>query len=267
MDYKKIAYCAILILFNLTFAHAQQNEQCLGQIIYTCKLAKIGDKDSLRYSVYKNELLIGKNASVWNYIKEGNEKITFKGIDTAVAFKNKKVKEYIYNEIEKISPTSSSSLLKKYNSQILLRQQISEASKKYLILDTLPKIDWRIFEDKKTILSYVCQKAIGIFRGRTYIVWFTAELPMPAGPWKLNGLPGIILAANDDKNEVFFKAIKIVTDLNCLIPYKLDGEIITSNQYYVIMLKELEKYGNMLKASGNGEMRIGKVAEKELTKN
>jgi hypothetical protein len=33
------------------------------------------------------------------------------------------------------------------------------------------------------------------------------------------------------------------------------------------MLKELEKYGNMLKASGNGEMRIGKVAEIELTEN
>lgn len=265
---KRYLYFALLFISLTQFAHAQQNEQCLGQIIYICKLAKIGDKDSIRYSVYKNELLISKNASAWNYIKEGKDKIIFKGIDTAVAFKNKKVKEYIYNEIEKISPTrnSSSLLLKKYNSQLLLRQQIDEQNK-YLILDTLPKINWQIFEDRKTILNYVCQKAIGTFRGRTYIAWFTIDLPMPAGPWKLNGLPGIILSANDDKNEVFFEASKIVTTLNCSIPYTLDGEIVTSDQYYAISLKEIEKSASMLKASGNGETRIIKMAQIELTKN
>jgi GLPGLI family protein len=203
-------YLIVLFFGSSQFASAQQDQRCLGQIVYTYKTAKLNNTSSTQYLITENTLLFSKNASLWEYIKAEN--ITFKGIDTAVEFKNKKVKKYIYDEIEKISPTtkSSNSLLKKYNSQILMRQQISEASKKYLILDTLPKIEWRIFEDKKTILSYVCQKATGIFRGRTYIVWFTTELPMPAGPWKLNGLPGIILAANDDKNEVFFEAIKMV---------------------------------------------------------
>lgn len=251
-----------------SFSYAQQNEQCLGQIIYVSKLAKINSTDSSQYSTYKNELLFGKNVSLWNNAKLGKENYTFKGIDTAEAFKNKKVKDYIYEIVEKISPTplQSSSSLKKYNSQIIYRQQI-DGAKKYLIIDTLPKIDWQIFEDQKTILNYACQKATGTFRGRNYIVWFTTELPMPTGPWKLNGLPGIILAANDDKNEVSFEAIQIKTLIDGVIPNSLDGKIVTTDQYYTISLKEIEKSASMLQASGKGTTRIEKVAQRELTKN
>lgn len=265
---KHYVYFVFLLIGLSQFSYAQEKEPCLGQIVYISKLAKINNKDSIQYSSYKNELLLGKTSSLWASVKEERENIKFKGIDTAVAFKNKKVKEYFYNIVEKnsIIPNRSSSALKKYNSQILYRQQIDEKNK-YLIIDTLPKINWQIFEEQKTILNYVCQKAIGIFRGRSYTAWFTTAIPIPAGPWKLNGLPGIIMGANDDKNEVFFEAIKINTILDCVIPNYLDGQIITSNQYYYISLKEIEKSASMIKATGNGATRIEKVAERELTRN
>jgi hypothetical protein len=69
------------------------------------------------------------------------------------------------------------------------------------------------------------------------------------------------------KNEVFFEAIKINTAFLCEIPNKLEGNIITAEEYHAIALKEIEKVGSVLKASGNGTIRIGKVAQKELTKN
>lgn len=79
----------------------------------------------------------------------------------------------------------------------------------YAKAEPLTKIEWTIQPQKKQILSQKCQMATTTFRGRRYTAWFAPDIPISAGPWKLNGLPGIILAANDDKNEISFTCIKI----------------------------------------------------------
>ena len=74
----------------------------------------------------------------------------------------------------------------------------------YLIENPMPTIDWKISDDTATFGGLHCQKATGHFRGRDYIVWFCPDLPVHSGPWKLNGLPGVIVDARDTRNEVVF---------------------------------------------------------------
>ena len=69
--------------------------------------------------------------------------------------------------------------------------------RKYFISDTIEKIQWKLLDETKKIDSFICQKAIGKFRGRLWEVWFTNQIPISAGPWKLSDLPGLILEAAD----------------------------------------------------------------------
>ncbi|MEX6690955.1 GLPGLI family protein [Danxiaibacter flavus] len=74
----------------------------------------------------------------------------------------------------------------------------------------VPKINWEFQSDKKKIGEYNCQKATCHFGGRKYEAWFTPELPYRDGPWKLNGLPGLVLEASDSTNEIAFKFKNLV---------------------------------------------------------
>ncbi|ANI87899.1 hypothetical protein A9P82_00310 [Arachidicoccus ginsenosidimutans] len=74
----------------------------------------------------------------------------------------------------------------------------------FYIKDTQPKIDWKILDSTKNIQGNLCQKAIGESHGRTYTAWFCSDIPYSFGPRKLNGLPGLILEAYDEKHEVIY---------------------------------------------------------------
>lgn len=79
----------------------------------------------------------------------------------------------------------------------------------YQYEEPIPVISWKILPDTMTFLSFPCRKAVGRFRGRIYTVWFTPALPVPAGPWKLGGLPGLILKAEDDRQHYCFECLSI----------------------------------------------------------
>ena len=73
--------------------------------------------------------------------------------------------------------------------------------------ETNPDLKWEIKNEFDSVLSYRCQKAVTRFRGRTYEAWFTAEIPIGNGPWKLGGLPGIIMKVSDVQHYFNFECI------------------------------------------------------------
>ena len=71
---------------------------------------------------------------------------------------------------------------------------------KYLIVEDITIPDWTMYEDSTiTVLGMECKKATTNFRGRYWEVWYTEDIPISQGPWKLCGLPGMILKANSPK--------------------------------------------------------------------
>lgn len=78
------------------------------------------------------------------------------------------------------------------------------ASDEFILSGVYPEQEWEISDESQEIGGYNCQKATTKFKGRNYTAWFTTDIPFSAGPWKLHGLPGLILSAKDDKGEVEF---------------------------------------------------------------
>lgn len=69
----------------------------------------------------------------------------------------------------------------------------------YQYTEPVDTFDWEMIPGHETILGFDCNRARTTYRGRTWTVWFTFDIPYSVGPWKLGGLPGLILKAEDDQ--------------------------------------------------------------------
>ena len=79
---------------------------------------------------------------------------------------------------------------------------------KFRITELLEQPKWDIIADStKQILNYDCQMARCKFKGRIWTAWFAADIPLDNGPWKLCGLPGLILRAYDSKQQYIFDCV------------------------------------------------------------
>lgn len=70
---------------------------------------------------------------------------------------------------------------------------------------------WHIQSETKEVMGYSCQLATCDFRGRTWYAWFSTDIPVNEGPWKLFGLPGLVLEAWDSKKHYAYKAVGLYT--------------------------------------------------------
>jgi GLPGLI family protein len=77
---------------------------------------------------------------------------------------------------------------------------------KYMYEEPWEEQDWQMADSVKTVLGYTCQKAVADYHGRHWEAWFTTDIPLSVGPWKLHGLPGLILEATDSTSTYHFVA-------------------------------------------------------------
>lgn len=75
--------------------------------------------------------------------------------------------------------------------------------------EEIPDFGWELTDSVKTILGYECKGARCTFRGRDWMVYYAEDIPVMEGPWKLCGLPGLIMEAQADGDEYSFVCIGI----------------------------------------------------------
>jgi len=89
--------------------------------------------------------------------------------------------------------------------QMTITDRISSQSYRYV--DSLHAQTWTMGDSTREVLGYTCQQATADFRGRRWTTWFTTDIPVSDGPWKLGGLPGLILEAYDEGQQHVFTAV------------------------------------------------------------
>lgn len=105
-----------------------------------------------------------------------------------------------------------------WTSQIPVTRKIgTEKNTNYEMIDfqvysyqTNDEIKWKLLDETKKYHDLNLQKAVTNFRGRKWTAWFTKDFPFPEGPYKFQGLPGLIILLQDEQNQYIFSLIKNV---------------------------------------------------------
>lgn len=133
-----------------------------------------------------------------------------------------------------ISDKYGFSYFKDAQSKILVSREFI-LNKPFILQEKLDDITWAIGTEQKKIGNFLCQKASCFYKGRNFIAWFAKEIPIHSGPWKLWGLPGLILEAYDELEVVKFSVQKLD------IPFTLSEPIAPPTQGERASREEFEK--------------------------
>ncbi len=143
-----------------------------------------------------------------------------------------------------------------------------QSSQDCIVRDTFGTISWQLQPERRRFGPYECRRATGEFRGRTYEAWYAVEIPVPSGPYKLGGLPGLILEARslDDRVKFLFAGIDISDKIQDRINPPRNGKNLNMT-YREFIEGELEFCKNFEKeARARGSRTTVTLAERiELT--
>jgi len=123
------------------------------------------------------------------------------------------------------------------NKTIAQHARINDKSFRF---DSKADVQWKSEPTTKRIGPYLARKATGILSGRHYTVWYTTEIPIPAGPFKFFGLPGFVLEAEDDTKDIRFELVsvkKLTTGLEEVLIENHNEKSIKDYQEYLHVFK------------------------------
>lgn len=222
---KLLLLISIFVLTNLN--GYTQNEQIT--VTYSKALKKITDNtdrppSNLKGLTYK--LLVNKNESQFffekkltNDISQSNKRFIGRGGGNGIYYTNAK-ELFDFHQ-------------KEYSGQL------------FLIKKEANRFKWKITKEYKNISGYKCYKAIATIKNYSEIrqkelvqyitVWFAPEISFPYGPAGYDGLPGLVLEAQN--GGTYFIANKIEFNSNTKISKPIKGRNVTNKEYEEILTK------------------------------
>lgn len=210
---KKKLLFLLFSVFNLCVINAQNLQ---GRVSYKFVMNTYFDKEkSMSPKIEIRDLHFNNDVSVFNNFAFADTAI----FDVQVAGMTNKTKA------KKI-------FIKKTNSSGKIFFQNRDMIASY-VEENISDIDWQLHEESKQLGSFLCKKATCKFRGREWTVWYAPQIPVNHGPWKLQGLPGLILEAYDKLNEVQFLylAMEIPFDVADFVILQKEGKEFSFEEY------------------------------------
>ncbi|MEN2489266.1 GLPGLI family protein [Flavobacterium sp. B11] len=164
--------------------------------------------------------------------------------------------------------------------------------KEFLVVDSLPKLNWKLEQETKQIGGYNCYKATVVkqasktdfrnFRPKNngekkeevkktsdgtktnfadnfeipkeivVTAWYTPEIPINQGPENYWGLPGLILEINDGTTTILCSKIVLNSKDKVEIKPSKKGKVISQKEYDETVIKKMEEFREMNRGRAGG---------------
>ncbi|RED25368.1 GLPGLI family protein [Flavobacterium cutihirudinis] len=164
--------------------------------------------------------------------------------------------------------------------------------KEFLVIDSLPKLNWKLESETKQIGGYNCYKATVIkeasktdfrnFRPKSnddkkdevkktsgetktnfednfempkeilITAWYTPEIPVNQGPENYWGLPGLILEINDGRTTILCSKVVLNAKDKVEIKPSKKGKVISQKDYDETVIKKMEEFREMNRGRAGG---------------
>ena len=223
----------LLMLFVISAKQYSQTRENHLKIVYDFEM-NFNEKKKFESVLYISD---NKSLFVWgNNGKQISEDDSASGYDFKINYyESDSVGSYNYTDLK---------------SKELLSRTVWLDSEILRIKEDIPQLNWEILDEQKKIGNFNCQKTKTVFRGRTYFAWFTSEIPTSFGPWKLHGLPGLILNVIDIERGVSLNAKQIIKVTNKEFPIlpKEDYREVPINEYAILQSRLSKDFKKKLMA-------------------
>jgi GLPGLI family protein len=155
-------------------------------------------------------------------------------------------------------------------------EQREFGTRKYIIADTIRKLNWKLTGETKTVLGIACQQAIAQRIGKrmqssmangevkreevadtsNFTAWFAPSIPVSAGPEVQGQLPGLILALDINNGRTVYRALELSPKVDAAsIKEPKTGKKVTTQEF----AKEQEEVMKNMQRNNGGRnvIRVG----------
>lgn len=260
-----VAACTV---FLLSQAQAQQTA---GKVTYQRTLQmqmhivddQQGERNIPQTRVDKFELSFANNQCLWKHVDDDMENDDMGGGDGGgmrIRMVGPGMDDIIYYNFDEAKNVAQRNMF----------------DKKFIVTDSIRRLNWKLTGETQTLLGHVCQKAtaqrptkrmtMNMDNGKmerkevddttTLVAWFTTDIPVPAGPEVAGQLPGLILSLDMGDGRMSYKAIEISDKVNASeIKEPTKGKKVTPDEFRT----ETKKMLDQMQQNNQGGNRVIRI--------
>jgi GLPGLI family protein len=209
----------------------------------------------------KFELTFGNNQSLWKHIDEDDNTDEINGNGMQIRMVGPGQNDIVFHDFTAAKKVEQRDMM----------------DKKFIVTDSIRKMNWKLTGETQTILGHLCQKAVAQRTGKrtqmtmdngkmerkeindttNIIAWFTPDIPVPAGPEVQGQLPGLILLLDMNDGRMVYKAIDLQTKADvATIKEPTKGKKVTPDEFTKEREKMMEEMQKNNQGGGNRIIRM-----------